>query len=401
MRYGDTFPRSTTDSVNQLLYGANPATGKYDKHLVKENVLHPPVNNRPVNIAFEGSAVYSPITYLPHVIGYDIARLFSKSVVVDVYGGRLGDAIAWLLLIWLAIRLTPVGKWAFAAMGLLPQIVYSAATLQADAFNTSLCFLFVALILHLRFNEAIKSVSLKYLGILLAVMSAIALSKFAYIPIFLLVFLIPRRKMPRPFITWPSLLIIPTVLSFLWEYAVRNIAGKLDSILNGVKYGPKQQLHFVAHHPLSGIHAIINSMFSGASDHLVREMLGVFTWFYLLLPLWIQLISVATVVLALLYQFGRAPTLAVSRKALVLFSLAASTTLIFVTFYFLWSPAGAKEVLGVQGRYFLPMLSMLVLLFTGKKTVINLTQNALARLVQAGSLIGLCATVIVLANKFY
>ncbi len=401
VRYGDTFPESVTQSVNQLVNGTGPAQGEYKKSLIKQNVLHPPHDQKPVKVPFEGSAVYSPITYVPHVIGYTIARIFTDSVAVTMYAARLGNAMGWLLLVFLAIKFAPFGKWAFAALGLLPQIVFSAASLQADTFIVGLCFLLAALIMHLRFSEKVELVPLKYVLGLGAIMSAIALSKFAYAPVFLTLLLIPRQKMRRPYITWAGLIGVPIILTVLWDYAIHDIAGRLNFLVNGVSYGPVQQLHAMLDQPLLGVQAIANSMFSGASDHLVREMLGVFTWFYLSLPLWVQIISVATVVFTLLYQLGRGPVLQLSRKMLVLASLVGSVLLIFVTFYFLWTPAGAHIVLGVQGRYFLPLLPLLILLFSAKKQIINISPQTAGRVVQAGSAVGLCATVIVIVNRFY
>jgi hypothetical protein len=43
-------------------------------------------------------------------------------------------------------------------------------------------------------------------------------------------------------------------------------------------------------------------------------------------------------------------------------AMAGSAELIFLTQYMTWTPVGAARVDGVQGRYFIPMLPILLLL---------------------------------------
>ena len=92
---------------------------------------------------------YSPLGYAPQALGVGALRLVSDEPTVLLLGGRLASLAVYLAIVWLAIRWTPVGRWAMAVVALLPVCLVQAATsLSPDALAIALGLLVVALALR-------------------------------------------------------------------------------------------------------------------------------------------------------------------------------------------------------------------------------------------------------------
>lgn len=56
--------------------------------------------------------------YLPAAVGFTIARLLHFNTITMIMFGRWMNALASILLMWIAIRKLPFGKASFAVFGL-------------------------------------------------------------------------------------------------------------------------------------------------------------------------------------------------------------------------------------------------------------------------------------------
>ena len=170
----------------------------HPKNKISFSVLHTAIQIplKPLDTAFvrlTNSAHYNPVPYLPQVFAITIPRLFQVRPMFLLYAGRLGNLFIWILFIYLAIGFTPVAKWLFTMIALLPMSVFQASSLSPDAMTTSLAFLLITSIFRLAFDDSRKIKSFDLL--LIALISVLlALSKNVYFFLTLLVFLIPPRK---------------------------------------------------------------------------------------------------------------------------------------------------------------------------------------------------------------
>ncbi len=143
-------------------------------------------------VDFPSVAVYTPISYLPQAVGIRISRLFSDSVIVALYGGRLASLFIWILTLFFAIRITPVFKWLFVALALLPMSVYIHATVSADVVTNALVFLLLSSLLKHAFTT--NKQTQKQFVWLLILSALLASAKFLYTPILLLFLIIPVER---------------------------------------------------------------------------------------------------------------------------------------------------------------------------------------------------------------
>src|SRR5262249_830475 len=135
-----------------------------------------------------------PLTYVPQALALFLARQFSSSVLVGLYAGRLLNLLSAVTVVFFAIRVTPVARWAFVALALTPMAVFQFASVSSDSLTNARAFLLVAQTLacacgpreRLPFRDVVAIV---VLGM------AMGLAKQAYFLLPMSYLLIPVRKL--------------------------------------------------------------------------------------------------------------------------------------------------------------------------------------------------------------
>ncbi len=310
-------------------------------------------------------AVYSPVQYIPQSIGIFIARIFTNKTLVMAYCGRLFNALLAIALIYFAIKIIPIGKRIIFTIGFLPIAVEGFTSLSADAITISVATLLLAYILHLAYDKKVDSVKKKDYALILLLSSILALCKIVYLPIVLLCFLIPKEKFKDKknyFKFCISIVLISVVLNLVWL----KIASGYLSLYSTTEI----QVSYIFKHPLEFIMIVVHTFFANAKQYLftmVGEGLG---WGERVHPYSIVLIGyLALLILNALFDDYKKVKL--DTKVNCIFSIIPICVigLIFTSLYIQFTTPGNPTIMGVQGRYFLPILPIILLLlgnFKGK-----------------------------------
>jgi uncharacterized membrane protein len=106
--------------------------------------------------------------------------------------GRLGNLVMYTALIYFAIRKMPFFKTTMAAVALTHIALQLAASFTYDAFVISLCFLFTAIVFDLAYNK--ERVTVKDTVALTVLAALIAPGKAVYVAVVALGLIIPWKK---------------------------------------------------------------------------------------------------------------------------------------------------------------------------------------------------------------
>lgn len=345
---------SESDLYGGRIFGATNyaylSLGKY------RNLPLEPTHTQFVN--FNSSAFYPPTIYLPQSVGMAITRLLGGGPLELLYAGRLANLIVFILVVAWAIRQAPFHRWAFCLLGIMPMNLYHAASLNPDALTFSLHLLFWAFILQVGWGPPNK----KNIAILFSLGAACLLgaSKGYW---FLLVpcFFIPYPVM-APIRKWAW--IVGMVSLYLaaacgWGYLNRDLIQ-----FNNPEVSPLQQIHHVLSHPGAFGTTLLWSWKPEYVIHYARSMFGMLAWIHIHLPYWL-LVSF----LSLLFYFFQndGPINGTISMPMRMSSLCACFVGIFCIFFWLYcsyNPVGSPELRGVQGRYFIPLIPVLMLAIT-------------------------------------
>jgi uncharacterized membrane protein len=95
-------------------------------------------------VEFTNTAVYSPVNYIFQALGIRLAGLAAHSPLFETRMASGFNLAGYLLLVVLAIELTPHFQRGFLLIATSPLMVVQAASVSADAINFALPLLFVA-----------------------------------------------------------------------------------------------------------------------------------------------------------------------------------------------------------------------------------------------------------------
>ena len=188
-KYKDDVPQSLVDLsaiCNRMKFMAHEKTSRREILALYSIKLNPGTR------AITESPNYI-LPYLPQALGLFIGNLFNLAPLWMLYLGRLFNLLASIVILFFAIRTTPVMKWLFFLLSIMPMTLYQLGSLSYDAMTISLSFLMISVILNMALNED-KVIRTKDLFILFLIALALASAKPPYYILAFTFLIIPMKK---------------------------------------------------------------------------------------------------------------------------------------------------------------------------------------------------------------
>ena len=359
-------------------------------------------------------------SYLAMAAGLKLGKFLSLPWQTLILFGRFGNLLLYAVLLYAAIRITPVGKWLLFVIALFPENLFLASTYSYDPFVTGFLTLGFAMLLRELSRGPGEMVRLRNIVLMLASFALGCLPKAVYAPLVLTALLLPgghfRTKAGRRsyaaavFLLFCMLLatfILPTVVS---PAETGDVRGGATSEVS--------QVGFILGNPVGYAVILLSQMirwipqcFIGPDcttfmGHLVNgytDWKGLWVPVFLLLLLTVALergrrkveagqseqkigkscglgtgngtrsgneigteigaeigtkIETETETQDRTRKWGMLPGI------WIFLMIGASCVLIWTSMYVAFTEPGAREIAGVQGRYFIPLLFPLYLLLS-------------------------------------
>ena len=307
-------------------------------------------------VLFSNTALYFPTCYLPQALGIRIARLFTNHTMAVFYAGRAANFATAYVLSILALKYMPFGKTILFIIMCFPVTLQEMVSLSPDAVTNALSFLFLAGVLRLCHDG--KQLTRRQFVQLLVCSLWLSAAKVIYVAAGLIAVLLPASlykdgKTARR--ARALLLLTPVIANILsMSYSARFI-GDLTAGVNAAG-----QVKFALTNPVLVLLAVIRST---AQDlqFWVRSMTADYMG-----SLNLMINPGVTLVLMLLLGFAVASAdageenrnrrLSISLMILAAFGFLAMLGSLYVT----WTVVGAGKVNGIQGRYLIPFVPMVL-----------------------------------------
>jgi uncharacterized membrane protein len=340
---------------------------------------------------FAGTEGYTPIAYLPYIAAAAIGRLLRLDVPDLLLLMRLFGLAAFTVLAAYAIRVSPVLKWAFVLIAMLPASLYNRSVLSADGAALSSALVITALCLSGTRKSAAGPIWERSLW-----MTFCALSKQPQIVFVLLELMTTRFKdLPR---RWRSVLIVILpclILSPLWVVAVSAEIGAWR--LQGDRYHPPEEfdplwkLFYMWEHP-SHFPLAVWTTFSNWGDRLWPELIGILGWQDIWLPPWTYIVLTLLLMLVPVQKLQLDGAMRARVMLITGLTVLGYVVAVYLIFFLTYTPLDVDHVRGVQGRYFVIALPVAAIFIA---TIINreLAKGMPAAIAIAGSIIAGTATV--------
>lgn len=312
-----------------------------------------------VPTTFGNTAPYPPINYLPQALAFRILANSQGGLMSVYHLACLLNAICAIVLTSVALLLSRRTRAAIFVTSLLPMTLSLMASVSQDATLIPLAFITIAW--FDRLAERAGTIDRRDMAIISLLLVCVAIARIPYIALSLLIFY-PRIRFDescyllRRRLVWSVSILL--VCALIYSVQTHLASGNMRT---GRSMGG-QTAYLLSH--ISDLPGLMYRTFAMYGCFYVQTFIGLLGWLDTAFPMRYYIISQIVVVLSIVYA-GLMPsynnTTGFRAKLEMMWPwgiFIASSALIFYGLYAFWSEVGAREIEGVQGRYFLPIFPL-------------------------------------------
>ena len=330
--------------------------------------------------------------YVPQALGITFARLMHGNYFWLIYFGRFANLIAFTTLVSLGIYVAPRIKWLVFLICSFPFLLQEVASYSYDTLIIAFSILLGCYVFKLMEQEA--SVSKKQLLTLLLICICFAQFKPVYFPLIALVLLIPNDKIGQSKIRGAiakSIIIAMALIVMLLMYRyesplnIKSLQGERVPMPIAENIDVEQQLYdgwlysktggiihyssgatesaicYLMHNPLDIFQRILYTILD-CIDWLVLYIFGNYMGGHeIRIPVFVTLLfTICFFNYVARETKGKYSKQNVMIRLYVLFLDCISIFGLMLVSYLEWSSPGKRELIGIQGRYFYPLMITLI-----------------------------------------
>lgn len=307
---------------------------------------------------FEGYCNLPFFAYIPFVIPILLGNLF-KSSLFSFFMCRLVLMTIFIFSIfwsWNKLKGTKF-RWVIVFYSLIPTVVHQVTAVGYDYVQLFVSPMIFSLIISLN-----KSKKEKYDFIFFCLLMFVMLvAKPGYYFFSLIYFLIPKNVIAKN----TKFYLIKTFIYFLLCFGPGLLFARLytDSFEKLTLFNPILQLNYIKD-PSFTYNLFINT-FDKYSDFYFKSFFGLLGWLDYGLPYYFYLLPLVSIGI-LARHICNDDLFKNSFKSftVLLLSVVFSILFIFITVYLSWNSIGNREIVGIQGRYFVMFTPFLILLIS-------------------------------------
>lgn len=311
----------------------------------------------------KGENVYWKFTtmgYLPSIAGLTLARLLGFSAITQIFMIRLFSMLAYVLLCFSAIRTLRRFKLLMSCIALMPTPMFLSASFSYDPFSTGLCFLGIAIAIRTITDNQAK-MSLKYgLTFFISIVAG-SMTKFVYLPLLLLMCVIPNSRFNRKSIAIYMKCASIAICLLGIVYMVTSVSSDLSTFqdIRGDNVNSADQLTFILRNPIKYLQYFFVYFFGHLkayifdSPRISLAFIGNLN----------NTISSISLVILLFVAFtdndcNMRHDIGIVRRFAILLIAGIVVGIIFTTFYIAYSAVASPIFSGIHGRYMIPIIPL-------------------------------------------
>lgn len=319
------------------------------------------------------------LLYAPAVLGMSLARVLHWGTVPMLLLARYLNLLVFALLVRSGMKRLPFGKMTLFVLALLPVNMQQCTSFSHDAMVHGILLFYSCLCLQAIFSEE-RMTGQRMLLLELSALFLVYCKEGSYLPLAFLPVLIPSGRYggkKEKYLATAALFGIP-ILAFLMLH-MQTVSGIVNTTAatsvvstgDGAEYLTGYTLEYFLKEPLELVYMLTNTAFDKIGfylESLIGYKLG---WVEIETSMLVVLLFWSLIFLSICDS--REDTLRVEnfqRFWMILLCLAC-TGLILLGMLLQWTPMGHVSIEGVQGRYFLPFMMILLTAFKNRAVILN------------------------------
>ena len=210
--------------------------------------------------SFGGAAMYTFVPYIPQAAGVLLARAAHLNPLLVFYAGRLANLLFAVVLVYFAVRITPIFKCVLGALVLSPISVQQYASYSPDATVNGVSLLLVAVLLRVALGSGPPARGHVLAGIV-GLTAWLTVSKFPYAAVIALFAAIPAARIGsrrRYVLLGLGLAALVVGLMVFTTRASRGLAPD-SHLVSGYRSSIPGQMAYIKTHPLKYVKVCVKT----------------------------------------------------------------------------------------------------------------------------------------------
>jgi uncharacterized membrane protein len=369
IRLGGRIPQSLVDVSIPYTKGVSKLDYKFSKELVVKYSKVKLRKDEKIYGDFINTARYAPTAYVPQVLAISICKIFDINPLIMMYCGRLFNFLVWYIILFFAIKRTPIFKGGLMLLSALPTSLAINSTMNADVISNALAFLAISCFFRLRMNESTTKKDLYMFSIAVLI---VTLNKLCYFPLMFLLLFVDKKAFTFTFSKFKFItlnLILNVAIILIWAHLVDTWTYPTNEI-NVTSYhfirpdanvNPKLQMQRVLENfPTFTIALVFNSF----TSYIItwETYLSCFGWEFGRVPRGMASILLFSIFIYFLFQKHTFKPF----ERILLFIIGHGMIIFFLVIQHLsWDSVGPEMIQGYGGKYYISIYPIILLSMAG------------------------------------
>lgn len=308
------------------------------------------------------------VPYIPTTIITFIGKLIGITPLIILLLARAVNLLIVILCSYFAIKKVPHFKKAFFVVALFPIFMQQAAAVNMDYLTNAISILMSAYIIGMIYQK--EKVSSKQLIVLGVMTILLALGKFGYFPIMLLLFLVPNEKFSSNKKAWFYKLGYLLFL-FIFSY-ILNTTAAASGADGGTELEKYYGLKYIFTNFIDTIVVFFRTIFLRIDQDIFRGYFNCFGYSTIMhhsIP-YVCMIAIYLVMILSYHEDDKKLNIKERIGYLIIPILVIG--LVYTIAFSRWTQIGQPTIWGIQARYFLPVMPLLYIACSNSKLEINI-----------------------------
>ena len=299
---------------------------------------------------------YRFVLYIGSALGFLIARIFSLNILIGIYLGKIFNFILFIVAGYYTIKTIPFGKLLMATYLFIPMMLHQAISFSADSITNMVSIFYIAYLLKLLFQK--EKFETKQ-GIFLTVLSIlVGIVKMAYAPLLgLSMMLLFNKNMTKK---QKAIIPVSIILGGIAAIAMYILSmqyvgtGEISGYNEQNNINSSEQIHYMIENPKAFLGVLKNDWLNKGETYvnmLIGSNLG---WLNILVNKPIITVFIIVILFSIIVENNN-KVLNNKQRIWMLLMSVFTVVLTETVLYISWSGVGSGEILGIQGRYFIPV----------------------------------------------
>lgn len=307
--------------------------------------------------------------YIPQVCGIIIARIIHCSAGQIMLFGQFFALLFYCFVMYWTIKIIPIWKEMVFIIGLFPICVQQVASYNYDSVLFALCFFSFGYLMYLKFDK-VKIGIIDY-SLMIILLIAIISIKYIYVIVFGLAFLIPdykfggkRNKYVAGILSILNCIAMIFLLMIIKSFVSRNVP-----ITSTVSDLQNYSISYILKHLIPTVGVILNTLLNCTPGYVDSMVANDFGWCEITIP---SIVSYSFLIITYICvkKDNKVARIEKKEKMWIVILNIVLIGAVILALLITYTYVGASEIIGVQGRYFIPIVPLLAILFSNNKNIL-------------------------------